>query len=328
MSDQAARGPIFSATCARCGGSVSGSVSFCPHCGSPARLAFGGRAATVKSDVAPSGAVNGRAKASRHERLWPWRQTLSFLSAGVSQLYRDVLSSSPGGTDGRGFKRGATLLSLAIVILVGGALLLRRTDDSDVREQRAKSSTVQGIVRSNDMSPSTPPGRSTTMTADVAPAIVASPAIPASTASTVVPRPAQSSFSDSENGEVPSQSSTVSDKGSGDKPHRLMSLALARAHDGLDRNDLHTARSGVYWALSLQPDNRDALLLKQDLVSREKARDAALKAAHSCSGEDRRQCVGQYASNALSIDSSSKEARILAKRSNIDSAQAVKQSGY
>src|SRR5262249_15611754 len=137
VSDQAARGPIFSATCARCGGSVSGSVSFCPHCGSPARLAFGGRAATV----APSGAVNGRAKASRHERLWQWRPTLSLLSASFSDRYRDVRSSPPGATIGRAFTRGATLMSLAIVVLVGGALLLRQTDDSDVRELRARSST-------------------------------------------------------------------------------------------------------------------------------------------------------------------------------------------
>jgi hypothetical protein len=316
VSDQAARGPIFSATCARCGGSVSGSVSFCPHCGSPARFAFGGRAAAV-SHVAPSAAVSGRAKASRQERRWPWRHR-----------YRDMRSSPPGSTDGWGFRKGATLMSVAIVILVGGALLLRRTDDSDVREQRARSSTVQGVVKSNDTSPSNPPGRSTTSTADIAPAIVASSAIPASAASTVVSGPAQSSFSDSRNGEVPSPRSASGDKGPGDKAQRLMSLALSRAHDGLDRNDLHTARSGVYWALSMQPDNRDALLLKQDLVSRERARDAALKAIHSCSGQDRRQCVWQYASNALSIDSSSKEAQTLVKRSNGDTTQPMKPSGF
>ncbi len=275
MSDQAARGPIFSTTCARCGGSVSGLVSFCPHCGSPARLAFGGRAAS-----------------------------------------------------GRGLKRGATLMSLAMVMLVGGTLLLRRSDDSHIRELRAKSSTVQGIVRSNDTSPSNPPGRSTPMTADVGPATVASSATPASTAFNVAPQPAQSSFSGSQNGELPSQSSTSSDRGYGDKPHRLMSLALARARDGLNRNDLHTARSGVYWALSLQPDNRDALLLKQDLVSRERARDAALKAARSCAGQERRQCVWESASNALSIDSSSTEAQTLVKRSNIDSAEVRKPSGF
>ena len=107
-----------------------------------------------------------------------------------------------------------------------------------------------------------------------------------------------------------------------------MSLALARAHDGLDRNDLRAARSGVYWALSMQPDNRDALLLKQDLVSRERARDAALKEARSCAGQERRQCVWQNANNALSIDSSSTEAQTLVKRSNIDSAEAMKRSGY
>jgi uncharacterized protein HemY len=48
-----------------------------------------------------------------------------------------------------------------------------------------------------------------------------------------------------------------------------MSLALARAHNGLNANDLRMARSGVYWALSLQPDNSEALMLKRELIARE-----------------------------------------------------------
>jgi hypothetical protein len=96
----------------------------------------------------------------------------------------------------------------------------------------------------------------------------------------------------------------------------------------LEKNDLRTARSGVYWALSLQPDNRDALLMKLDLVSRERARDAALKAARSCAGEERRQCVWQNASNALSIDSSSTGAKALVEHSNVDSGKTVKPPGF
>jgi len=52
-----------------------------------------------------------------------------------------------------------------------------------------------------------------------------------------------------------------------------MSLALARAHAGLDKNDLRMARSGVYWALSLQPRNSEALSLKQELLMRQTARE-------------------------------------------------------
>jgi hypothetical protein len=225
-------------------------------------------------------------------------------------------------------KKGAALMLLAAVVLFGGAVLLHRSDDTDTREQRARSSTVQGSVTSNEMNHPNPTGQKPITTGAVPPANVTSSATPAATASTVAPPPSQTSFSGSRNEEAPSQNSMLSDKGYGDKRHRLISLALARAHGGLEKNDLHTARSGVYWALSMQPDNRDALLLKQDLVSRERARDAALKAARSCVGEERRQCVWQNASNALSIDSSSAEAQALVKRSNADSAQAVKPSGF
>jgi uncharacterized protein HemY len=66
-----------------------------------------------------------------------------------------------------------------------------------------------------------------------------------------------------------SSGSTLSTKDYGERNRRLMSLALARAHNGLNENDLRMARSGVYWALSLQPDNSEALKLKQELIARE-----------------------------------------------------------
>ncbi|PTB21907.1 hypothetical protein C9I57_04565 [Trinickia symbiotica] len=65
------------------------------------------------------------------------------------------------------------------------------------------------------------------------------------------------------------------------KNQRLMSLALARAHNGFDKNDLRMARSGVYWALSLQPDNSEALSLKQELLARERGHVTASKAFNS-----------------------------------------------
>ncbi|MEX3936634.1 hypothetical protein AB4Y32_33495 [Paraburkholderia phymatum] len=61
--------------------------------------------------------------------------------------------------------------------------------------------------------------------------------------------------------------------------------------------------------------------MKMELVSRERARDAALKAARSCGGEERRQCVWQNAGNALSIDSSSAGAKALVEHSNVDSGK-------
>jgi hypothetical protein len=105
------------------------------------------------------------------------------------------------------------------------------------------------------------------------------------------------------------------DKASADKNQKLLPLALARAHDGLRKNNLQLARSGIFWALSLQPDNPEALRLKQDLLSRESDRNAALKAARSCVVQERAICAWQNANTALSIDSSSNEAKGLVARS-------------
>jgi hypothetical protein len=79
--------------------------------------------------------------------------------------------------------------------------------------------------------------------------------------------------------EPASARATAGDKRYGDKNRRLMALALARAHTGLQNNDLRMARSGVFWALSLQPDNSEALALKQALLAREKAAAGAREKA-------------------------------------------------
>ncbi|SIT37075.1 conserved hypothetical protein [Paraburkholderia piptadeniae] len=348
MGDQTAHGPIFPATCARCGGRVSGTVSFCPHCGVPARLAFGDRAPKKKPRVAATRAASVRANILRDRRLWPWRSTPFFQLADTDHSYGGARPPMRSGAGRRGLKTGAVLMLPAVVVLFGGAVLLHRSVDSDTRDQRARSSIVQGTVTSDDMDrhnpastiaqgPTTAQGSEATggsitpqnpateerptITTAVPPTTGASSVTPAMTASTAASRPSQASFSASQNEETSSQYARSNDRGYGGRHHRLISLALARAHDGLEKNDLRTARSGVYWALSLQPDNRDALLMKMELVSRERARDAALKAARSCAGEERRQCVWQNASNALSIDSSSTGAKALVEHSNVDSGK-------
>jgi hypothetical protein len=187
----------------------------------------------------------------------------------------------------KGVKKGAVLALLAVVALVGGAALMHWYDDTASHEPPVRSIAAQGDVTPNN-------------------AIQPAPAPSMQASQAVAPAPTTSA-----------STSTSSSSGteSGDKRHRLMSLALARAHTGLEQNDLRMARSGIYWTLSLQPDNSDALGMKQDLLSRERARDAALKAARSCVGQERQQCVWQNANTALSIDSSSAGAKALVESS-------------
>ncbi|SAK61270.1 hypothetical protein AWB77_02115 [Caballeronia fortuita] len=166
-------------------------------------------------------------------------------------------------------------------LLIGGSGLLYWIQNHETHEEPTRSIAARGMVTSNDANQ---PAQATTM-----------PQVPALAPSSDAPPP--------------------SDKASADKNQKSMQLALARAHDGLGKNNLQLARSGILWALSLQPNNPEALRLRQDLLSREAARNAALKAARSCVVQERAMCAWQNANSALSIDSSSNEAKGLVARS-------------
>jgi hypothetical protein len=310
MGDETTRDPIFPATCVRCGGRVSEAVSFCPHCGAHAWLAFGDRAWTKKPDAATASPAHVRAHVP-HDKLWPSQPRPVFASADADP-YGDARPHSLGGARHWRLKASVALALLACVALYGGTVLLHR-DDSATREQQTTSSTVEGSVTTDGVSQanqgSTPPQVPTMVegpgaaqgsitpqsptalqdpatAAAVAAAAIASSAAPAAAASSVASaQPVAPAIPDREthwqDEKASSPNSTASNKGYGDRNHRLMSLALARAHSGLEKNDLAMARSGIYWALSLQPDNSEALMLKQDLLSRQKARDAGLHAART-----------------------------------------------
>jgi hypothetical protein len=126
---------------------------------------------------------------------------------------------------------------------------------------------AQGSVATigvNQFNPTPTTAQRPTLTASVGPSLPGPP--PA-----VVPRPSPLP-SHSQNASASLANSTSVGNQYRDKNRRLMALALARAHSGLDKNDLRMARSGVYWALSLEPNNSDAIKLKQDLLLRERDR--------------------------------------------------------
>jgi hypothetical protein len=282
MDEQGVRAPIVTGTCARCGGKVPRPNSSCPHCGAPARFVFGDRApAARKPGTAAHGAPSGRVEVPPNPPLWPRQNASSFASNDAVYPDEEVRPPPRRDTGRRGMKKGAVLTLAVASVLIGGSGLLYWIQNHDTGEEPARSIGARGMVTSNDLNQ---PAQAPTM-----------PQVP-----TIAPSP-----------EAP----PPSDKASVDKNQKLMPLALARAHDGLGKNNLQLARSGIFWALSLQPDNPEALRLKQDLLSRERARNAALKAARSCVVQERAMCAWQNANTALSIDSSSNEAKGLVARS-------------
>ncbi|SAL57404.1 hypothetical protein AWB70_05040 [Caballeronia cordobensis] len=281
MDEQGVCAPIVTGTCARCGGKAPRPNLSCPHCGAPARFVFGDRVPTArKPGAAAHGAPNGRLDLPPDPPAWPRQNASSFASNDAVYPDDEVRPPPRRDTGRRGMKKGAVLTLAAAFVLIGSGLSYW-IRNHDAHEEPTRSIGAQGMVTSNDLNQ---PAQA--------------PAVPQ--APTIAPR---------------SEAPPPSDKASADKNQKLMPLALARARDGLGKNNLQLARSGISWALSLQPDNPEALRLKQDLLSRETVRNAALKAARSCVVQERAMCAWQNANTALSIDSSSNEAKGLIARS-------------
>lgn len=93
--------------------------------------------------------------------------------------------------------------------------------------------------------------------------------------------------------------------------HADLARNLSIAHAGLDKDNLSLARSAINRVLSEQPRNGDAQEMQQDLSSRESDRDALLGYARLCARQQNWTCAWQNAGHALTIDSSSQDARSL-----------------
>ncbi|HWX12839.1 MAG TPA: hypothetical protein VNZ04_12725 [Trinickia sp.] len=102
---------------------------------------------------------------------------------------------------------------------------------------------------------------------------------------------------------------------------------VAAAQDSLAKNNLAATRRAIAAALAAHPDNSEAFVLQQDLHSRETARDAALSAARVCVVQQHWNCAWHNAGNALSIDSSSIEAKALVDRAIVESGAAARPPG-
>ena len=167
----------FPATCARCGARVAERVSFCPHCGTHARLAFGKSErkpqrpqTAAKERKEPAKERKGPAKerkepsAARESGVPPWAPPQPLFAAGgdakpfagIAAPMRDFAADS-----GRqwGVKAGTAITLAAFVALFGSIVLLHRHDDaSSPPEQQAPLRTAEGSVQSGALAHGTPAG--------------------------------------------------------------------------------------------------------------------------------------------------------------------------
>jgi hypothetical protein len=102
---------------------------------------------------------------------------------------------------------------------------------------------------------------------------------------------------------------------------------LATVRASLQKNDLRSARAALKRALAADPNNKEALRLRQELVPQEQARDEALQAARDCAAEEQWQCAWTNAGKALAMDSGNAEARALVQRSIVGSGAVDQPAG-
>jgi predicted Zn-dependent protease len=89
----------------------------------------------------------------------------------------------------------------------------------------------------------------------------------------------------------------------------------------MQKNDLTAAQAALNGLLAAQPDNADALRIRQELQMREQARDASLRVARGCAQQGSWTCVWHNAGDALTTDTGSAEAKSLIVRS-------IRESGW
>jgi len=275
-SDPLAHDRAFPTACTRCGGRLLEPVTYCPHCGVNVRQALSERTRTKRPEMATAfataSAAGGSAAISLGELQGLPRPTLLFESP---DRYLDGNVRSPLHSAFRfwNVKPNTAIISVAFLVLLGASAALQRYESAAALERHdmeTMQTVVQGSVipegASHDSSPVAATQGATMARNSVPvqspqpathPASPQTPAAPAKVPSTAVAA-------------LP-PSSAPSEAPHGDRRSKLLSLALARAHDGLDKNDLRKARSGVYWALSIERDNGEALALKQELLARERA---------------------------------------------------------
>lgn len=96
-----------------------------------------------------------------------------------------------------------------------------------------------------------------------------------------------------------------------DKSRVDVTKQIRSARANLQQNNLAATRTRLAAAIAAQPDNRDALSMRETLAAREQQRDALLSIARGCGYIARWTCVWHNAGNALLVDSSSTEAQRL-----------------
>lgn len=293
MSAETSPAQGFPTPCTRCGGVLYQHVDFCPYCGAdhPLEPVQRKRAGTQLRAVEtqPSAPVGLAADLAAEG------------GAGLAPLVSPDIPIPPldvphplWQTAGRWiFTKGVVLMLFIVALGYAGYLLLgdNHRQDTGSDEPTNSASTVGGSI-----SPYTPPPTARNLpTANVTNVPVSkTPAASVAVIAPVVPI-------------APPKPRAV-------QHYRDVPDALRAARAGLMHNSLADAKTALSDALSIEPNNSEALQMQSDLKDRENKRDAALGVANTCAKDKLWSCVRDRASQALAIDVTSVDAQALLER--------------
>ncbi|WP_322014322.1 hypothetical protein [Paraburkholderia sp. J12] len=299
MFNESGRGGAGSLQCLYCGAKLNAPLIFCPQCGAN-QIAGSPR-------MAPAG--NAMAHEAPHglaQRLRGYWSALPLHFGGARALagryprHEASLHVEREEYEGSGFPQARLPYYacgvLAVIALVLAAYIVSHRDEKEPTPgvQVVEGSVVEPQAASAAQATRSPASRHAAPVVAVVPPHRAQPPVP------VAATLADDHAAAAKNAESPTRSDVARN--------------LASARTSLDKNSLWPARRAVTTALAEQPNNSEALQMRTELVSREQERDSLLGYARLCEREAKWVCVWQNAGHAVTLDTSSREAKRLLAR--------------
>jgi hypothetical protein len=342
MINEPARGNAGPWGCPYCGTGFNAPLMICPQCGAKQHAA--GPRVPPTSESTTREWHDGFARHSHTQ----WRPPA--FSFGGAEAYNDY----PSRDEDRGAERSWTPFYaigsvLSIAFLLAAYMISHRAEREPTPGAQVVEGAVLGPNAKSPVQPATLPAlhSAPSVVADVPPPATAAghvqPPLPARPAPPAVahvqtppparvsqpqqhlpPTPVVTAREDSAAQSAAARKNLAEQRALAAKANAAKAAATARtdvarnlatARASLDKNSLAPARKSIASALASQPGNGSALQMQAELASREQQRDSLLGYARLCAREGQWVCAWHNAGHALTVDSSSSEARELLSRS-------------
>jgi hypothetical protein len=311
MFNESGRGGAGSLQCLYCGAKLNAPLIFCPQCG--ANQIAGSPRMAPAGDAMAHAAPHGFA----HRLRGYWH---------ALPLHLGAARPMTGGTGGyarpeaglrveREEYEGSGLVhsrlpyyacsALVVIALALAAYVISHRDDKEPTPglQVVEGTVLEPQAGSVAQAARSPASRHAAPVAAAVPPHRTQPLPPVTTAHADITR----SLADD-------RSAAPTDKSTEPPMRSDVARNLASARSSLDKNSLWPARRAITTALAEQPNNSQAQQMRTELVSREQERDALLGYARLCEREAKWVCVWQNAGHAVTLDTSSREAKRLLAR--------------